>query len=86
MTEMLQNANYGWICPRCGRIMAPWVPECDCVNPGATTWASWPPEADSVLNIPNQYTEIGGSDYRTDWGWTNVPQNVTNMNEEKEHE
>lgn len=22
----------GWLCPRCGRINAPWLPACDC-NP-----------------------------------------------------
>ena len=20
----------GWICPMCGKSLAPWVPECDC--------------------------------------------------------
>lgn len=20
----------GWICPKCGKVLAPWVPECDC--------------------------------------------------------
>ena len=24
------NINYGWKCPVCGRILAPWVPECPC--------------------------------------------------------
>lgn len=27
----------GWICPKCGKVLAPWIPECDCykqlVNP-----------------------------------------------------
>lgn len=23
-------AQYGWICPKCGKVHAPWVPECDC--------------------------------------------------------
>jgi hypothetical protein len=22
--------HYGWICPRCGQIYAPWVESCDC--------------------------------------------------------
>ena len=24
--------QYGWICPKCGRVWAPWVPRCDCVR------------------------------------------------------
>ena len=20
----------GWVCPKCGKVLAPWVPECDC--------------------------------------------------------
>lgn len=22
--------DQGWLCPRCGKILAPWVKECDC--------------------------------------------------------
>lgn len=22
----------GWICPKCGRALAPWMPECPCNN------------------------------------------------------
>lgn len=22
--------KYGWICPRCGKVNAPWAPECEC--------------------------------------------------------
>ena len=28
--------EYGWACPRCGRINAPWKSQCDCV--GNTYW------------------------------------------------
>lgn len=24
--------NTGWICPKCGKVYAPWVPSCDCGN------------------------------------------------------
>lgn len=26
----------GWVCPVCGRVFAPWVPECTYHNPGLT--------------------------------------------------
>jgi uncharacterized OB-fold protein len=26
--------NTGWVCPKCGRVLAPWVSECPC---GPTT-------------------------------------------------
>lgn len=31
------NAERGWECPRCGRINAPWVRQCDC-SPSTSTW------------------------------------------------
>ena len=33
------KAERGWECPRCGRINAPWVRQCDC-SPSSTT-ISW---------------------------------------------
>ena len=36
----VQHNNAGWICPRCGRVNAPWLPYCSCkdvaVNSNAT--------------------------------------------------
>lgn len=31
--------NEGWICPRCGQVMAPWMPYCNCqpLNVNVTT-------------------------------------------------
>lgn len=30
--------NQGWICPKCGRALAPWVSECPCyIQPAYTT-------------------------------------------------
>jgi len=30
--------NEGWVCPKCGKVLAPWMPECDCYkNQQATT-------------------------------------------------
>jgi hypothetical protein len=25
---------FGWECPKCGTVHAPWVPDCDCVKGG----------------------------------------------------
>lgn len=37
------NSNTGWVCPICGKVNAPWVPNCGCngnvpwtYNPGPT--------------------------------------------------
>lgn len=27
----------GWICPRCGKVNAPWMPNCDCKSGGSNT-------------------------------------------------
>ena len=24
------GAQFGWICPKCGKVLAPWMSECDC--------------------------------------------------------
>lgn len=26
--------QYGWVCPKCGRVNAPWKGTCDCSNTG----------------------------------------------------
>ena len=26
----LNQANQGWVCPKCGRALAPWMSECPC--------------------------------------------------------
>lgn len=69
----------GWRCPRCGRINAPWVRQCDCspstwdkitVNP-CDEW--WKPQItcsdDNTFKIHPEsitYTTnvVGGSDYK----------------------
>ena len=30
MVENQFPAQYGWICLRCGKVLAPWMPECNC--------------------------------------------------------
>lgn len=41
-TNPSYNAEKGWECPRCGRINAPWVRQCDCSkNNWEITWDWW---------------------------------------------
>ena len=36
------STEYGWACPRCGRINAPWKSQCDCSgNYYYPTWYPW---------------------------------------------
>lgn len=37
------SMEYGWACPRCGRINAPWKSQCDCAgnNYWYPTWNPW---------------------------------------------
>jgi len=37
--ELTCQAQVGWICPRCGRGVAPWAKECSCVPPFVIRWA-----------------------------------------------
>lgn len=36
--NIIYSNSYGWICPRCGRVNAPWIDHCDCND--YVTWAS----------------------------------------------
>ena len=87
------KAEQGWECPRCGRINAPWVRQCDCSsgqNNPTITWTNpsldhenwWKTyvtcgDADNVLNNPNIY-QVGGSDYKEGHTYVNVSSTQTN--------
>jgi len=32
LPEPTKTAKMGWVCPKCGRSLAPWVPECHCAG------------------------------------------------------
>lgn len=80
------KTDRGWECPRCNRINAPWVRQCDCSNTWNinTTWSSYPPQnnekwktyvtcqqIDNVTSNPNVY-QVGGSDYKEGNTYVNV--------------
>lgn len=59
----------GWLCPRCGRINAPWVRQCDCSrNNWTITWTSDPPSWTG--DRPDWWKEVTCSD--------NCPDNILN--------
>lgn len=83
-----RNIEYGWECPRCGKINAPWIPSCNCNQNWSSTWTSdkvytgdkpewWKDyvtcgQADDVTKNSTIYT-TGGSDYKTvDGTYVNV--------------
>ena len=72
------KAEQGWECPRCGRINAPWVRQCDCSRSNWTItcddwiykpeWEWWRDYVTSSQADANMYTTyanhtVGGSDY-----------------------
>ena len=59
----------GWICPRCGRVNAPWVMQCPCkseVITYTTTYASSTP--DSCKSCSNHPTNGGSGIYHCTLG------------------
>ena len=72
------KAEQGWECPRCGRINAPWIRQCDCSRSNWTITSDWTykpdwrneyvtySQGDSVMN--NSVT------YKTD-----IPRTYTTM-------
>ena len=72
------KAEQGWECPRCGRINAPWVRQCDCSRNNWTItcddlvskpeWDWWKTyvtcnQADTNGHTTDTWSTVGGSDY-----------------------
>lgn len=43
-----QPTQQGWICPRCGKVLAPWMSQCDCATPTVSS---------STIQITNTGTD-----------------------------
>ena len=76
------KAEQGWECPRCGRINAPWVRQCDCSRSNWTIttddwtykpewWKEVTCHDDNIMNNPTTY-QVGGSDYKVGDTYVNV--------------
>lgn len=48
----------GWICPKCGRVNAPWMPTCDCVSRYLVKTSSTSRGSHEVADTPQ--TDIHG--------------------------
>ena len=77
------KAEQGWECPRCGRINAPWVRQCDCNrNNWTITTDYWPVTCQGTKTVLDSDTftvhpdstvyQTGGSDYKAGDTYINV--------------
>ena len=77
------SAEKGWECPRCGRINAPWVRQCDCSGGNWTITSDWTYKPDWWKEVtcnsdtfkvhPNSTVyQVGGSDYKVGDTYVNV--------------
>ena len=59
-------SKYGWICPKCGKVHAPWASECDCYKSSATNT-----EATTTTGCPHSWVPVnrgtGGTTYRCEF-------------------
>lgn len=78
-----QRVERGWECPRCNRINAPWVRQCDCSGNNWTITSDWTyrPEwwkevtynSDTFKVHPDSTIyQVGGSDYKDGNTYVNV--------------
>ena len=86
------NAEKGWECPRCGRINAPWVRQCDCPNNWSRPTITWTcPYKGSHDDWWKTYVTCGQADantYTTAWNatvggsdyWNSEKKEWTNVN------
>lgn len=55
----------GWVCPKCGKVLAPWVPSCDCYTQKQNTQTIYPNTVPQQWNSPEEcfdiYEDTGGN-------------------------
>ena len=52
------KAEQGWECPRCGRINAPWVRQCDCSRNNWTITSDWTYTPSWAGDKPDWWKEV----------------------------
>lgn len=67
-TETPPPAEYGWVCPRCNRVNAPWKSTCDCVaNNWQVNWGKTTADHENwwktYITCTQADTKVGGYDY-----------------------
>lgn len=64
--EPLYSGATGWICPRCGRGVAPWAESCSChIDTGVTNTVTKTPSLNDYIDITDKgfvYPEINLED------------------------
>lgn len=72
------NVQYGWACPRCGKINAPWASQCQCAKQQCTitctdTFSQAQCDSETFKIHPDSTTyQVGGSDYKEGNAYVNV--------------
>ena len=50
----------GWVCPKCGKVLAPWVPSCDCYRLRDNTQTIYPNTSPQLWGIQEEQKQKGG--------------------------
>lgn len=63
--------NTGWICPRCGKVHAPFVPSCDC-NESVSTTGTTGTSSNQSNKCPHSWQFTGQSTVGDHYTYTNI--------------
>lgn len=48
----------GWFCPRCGKINAPWLPQCNCKPNGSYATSKSPSDLERILAVVASHYKV----------------------------